>query len=89
MVHYLFDAHALEVVGLASRENGRQDLVLLCRGEDEYGVGGRLFESLEEGVESRRAEHVHLVDNEHLVLPDLWRNAHLLDEVSDVVDRVV
>ena len=32
---------------------------------------------------------MHLVDDEHFVLSDLRRNAHLFNEVADIVDRVV
>ena len=51
--------------------------------------GGGLFKGLEEGIESRRREHVHLVDDKHLVASHLRRNLHLFDEFADVVDRVV
>ena len=37
------DGHPLEVVDLASREDGGQDLVLLGGGEDEDDVSGRLL----------------------------------------------
>ena len=57
--------------------------------EDEYGVLWWLLQSLEEGVERRRGEHMHLVDNEHRVAPVLWYDTHLLYEVADVVNRVV
>lgn len=57
--------------------------------EDEYGVLWWLLQSLEEGVERRRGEHMHLVDNEHRVATVLWYDTHLLYEVADVVNRVV
>lgn len=66
-----------------------ENLVFLGRGQDEDGVVGRLLEGLQKCVEGRRREHVHLVDDEDLVLPDLRRYAHLVDEDADVVDRVV
>ena len=49
----------------------------------------RLFESLEEGIECRLRKHVHLIDDEDLVLTYLWRDLHLLDEFADVIDTVV
>ncbi len=83
------DADAVEVVDLAAREDGGDDLVFFGRGQDEQGMGGRLLECLEEGVEGRRREHVHLVDDVDAVFSDLGRDAHLVGERADVLDRVV
>ena len=85
----VIDGDALEVVDLASRKDGRDDLVLLGGGEDEFGVRWRLFEGLEEGVESVFAQHVNLVDDIHLVVADLRWDAHLVNKAADVVNRVV
>ncbi|GFI53715.1 hypothetical protein IMSAGC022_00307 [Alistipes sp.] len=89
ILHAVLDAYAVEVVYLASREDRGDDLVLLGGGQNEYGVCRRLFERFEKGVERLCREHVHLVDDEHRVAPLLRHDPHLLDEVADVVDRVV
>ena len=83
------DRDTLEVIDLAAREDRGQDLVLLRRGEDEDGVAGGLLERLEEGVEGRRREHVHLVDDVDLVAPEGWRHGYLLGQGTDVVDRII
>ncbi len=83
------DGYSLEVVNLAARYDGRQELVLFRRGEDEDHVGRRFLEGLEEGVEGGRREHVHLVDDEHLVASHLGRDARLLHKLADVLDGVV
>ena len=57
--------------------------------QDELGIGRRLLQRLQEGIERRLGEHVHLVDDEHLVSPHLRRNAHLVNEVADVLYGVV
>ncbi len=49
----------------------------------------RLLKSFEEGIEGGRSEHVHLVDDKHLILTDLRWDGHLLDKIADIVDRVV
>ena len=85
----VLDGHALEVVNLAARDDGGQDFVLLGGGEDEDDVLWRFFERLQEGVEGCRGEHVHLVDDEHLVASYLRRDARLLHERLDVLHRVV
>ena len=56
--------HAVEVINLATADDGGQYLVLLGGGEDEDDVGWRFLERLEEGVEGSRREHVYLVDDE-------------------------
>ena len=87
--HDVLHADALEVVYLATGEDGGQNLVLLRRGKDEDGVARRLFQRLEEGVKGRGGEHVHLVDDVDLVAAYLGRDAHLLHQLPDVVHRVV
>ena len=89
VLHGVLRRHALEVVHLASAQDGGQYLVLLGGGEDEDDVGGRLLQGLEEGIEGGTGEHVHLVDDEHLVAARLRRDEHLLAELADVLHGVV
>ena len=63
--------------------------MLLGGGQDEFGVRRRLFQSLQEGVESRCRQHVDLVDDVDFVLSDLWWDPHLVDQAADVFHRVV
>ena len=81
--------HAFEVVDLTTRDDGWQNLVFLRGGKDEDDVCRRLLECLQKCVEGLRGEHVHLVDDEHLVASYLRRNARLLHERLDVLHRVV
>ena len=61
------DRDAPQIVALAARQDGRQHLLRLGGGEQELHVRRRLLERLEQGVERRRTEHVHLVDDVDLV----------------------
>ena len=81
--------HAVEVIDLTTRQDGGQNLVFLGRSQDKDGMRGRLLERFEKRVEGRLREHVHLVDDEHLIAPHLRRDLHLLDEFANIVDRVV
>jgi len=63
--------------------------MLLGRGKNEDHVCRRLLESLQKRVEGCCGKHVHLVDDEHLVASHLRRNACLLHERLDVLNRVV
>lgn len=81
--------HSLEVVDLAAREDGGQDLVLLGRGEDEDDMGGRFLQRLEEGIEGLLREHVDLVDDKDLVAAHLRGDAGLLHELLDLIDTIV
>ena len=42
----------VEIIGLASGQDGRENLVLFRGGKDEYGMCRRLLQCLEEGIES-------------------------------------
>ena len=51
VLHHVGNADAVEIVGLAAGEDGREDLVLLGCRQDEDGVCRGLLQRLEEGVE--------------------------------------
>ena len=89
MIDGVADGHPFEIVDLTTAEDGGQDLVLLRRGEDEDDVCRRFFECFEEGVEGGRREHMHLVDDEHLILAQLRRDARLLHQRLDMLHGVV
>ena len=63
--------------------------MLLGSRKDEDGVLRRLLQSLEEGIERRRREHMNLIDDKDRVVALLRDDTHLLNKVTDVVNRVV
>ena len=71
---------------LAARQNRDRNLADFGRGEDELHMFRRLFERLQQAVEGLRREHVHLVDDVDLVARRNGRVAHLVDDLTDVVD---
>ena len=50
---------------------------------------GRLFQRFQKGVECRLAQHVYLINDVHLKVAHLRSKAHLVNQVADVVNRVV
>ena len=80
---------AAEVVALAAGEDGVRELVRLGGREDELHVPGRLLERLEQRVERRPREHVHLVDDVDLVAVALRQVLRVLANLAHVLDAVV
>ena len=78
-----------EVEALAARQDRGGDLVPLRRREDEYGVGRRLLERLQERLEGGRGDRVDLVDDEDLPAVPHRRVADDLDQVAGLVDLAV
>ena len=63
--------------------------MLFSRCQNEDRVCGRFLKRFKEGIERSLGQHVHLVDDVHFVGTHLGRKAHLVDKLTDVVDRVV
>ena len=89
ILNAILNAYTVEVVDLAAREDRGYNLMLLGGRKDKYSVARRLLECLKKGVEGRSREHMYLVDDEDRVTSLLGNDAHLLDEVADIIDRVV
>ena len=89
MVDGVLDSYALKVIDLTAAQYGWKNLVLLRCSQNEDDVVWRFFKGLQECVEGLLREHVDLVDNEHLVTSHLWRYAHLVNQFTDVVNRIV
>ena len=89
MVHDVVDRDPLEIIYLATAQDGGYHLVLFRGGQDKNGVGRRFLERLEECVEGLRSEHVHLIDHKHAIASRLRRHGHLVDYLPDIVDAVV
>ena len=49
--HDVIHTHALEVVDLTTAHDGRENLVLLCRGKDEDGVLRRFLQCFQKRIE--------------------------------------
>ena len=78
-----------QVEPLAPAQDRHRHLADLGGGEDEFGVGRRLLQRLQQGVERLRRQHVDLVQHIDLVARLDGRIADALQDVADVVDAGV
>ena len=63
--------------------------MLLRRGQDENSMTGRFFQRFQKRIECRSRKHVYLVDDINLILANLWRNTHLLHQLTNIVHRLL
>ena len=89
MSHNVLDGHAIEVVNLTTAQDRWQQLMLLCRSENENHIVRRFLQCLQEGIERLIRQHVHLVDDKHLIFTYLRRNARLFNQVSYIFYRII
>ena len=89
ILNCILHADTIKVVNLTTGEDGWDNLMFLGGSQDENCVLRRLLKGLEEGVKSRLREHMHLVDDKDRVATHLRDDAHLLNEVTDILHRVV
>ena len=80
---------AMKIEALAAAQDRGQNFLRLGRGEDELHVRRRLLERLEQGVERRRSEHVHFVDDVDLEMPFARRVTHVVAQLAHLLDAVV
>ena len=89
ILHDILHSDPVEVVCLTAGQDSRKDLVLFSSRQDEDRVCRRFLKGLEEGVECRLREHVHLVDDVYAVLAYLRRYADLIHQGLDVLNSVI
>ena len=86
MPHQHIRLDPAQIKTLAARQHRDRDFADFGGGEDEFGVLGRFFQRLQEGVEGRRRQHVDFVDDVDLVAGAGRRIAHAVIDLADVVD---
>ena len=76
---------ALEIELETAREHRHRHLLGVGGGEQKFDVGRWLFEGLEQSVEAGVGEHVHLVDEVHLVAPANGGEGHVFEQLAGLV----
>ena len=89
VVEHLRGRHEPERVVVRAGADRADDLLGLGRREDELDVLRRLFDDLQQRVETLRGDHVRLVEDEDLVAVAGGREDRALAQVARVVDAVV
>ena len=89
MIHRIFDTDPVKIINLATGKDSRKNLMLLRRSQNKDSVTGRFLQCFQECVESGSREHMHLIDNIYLIFTDLWRDAHLFHQLTDIIHRIV
>ena len=78
-----------KVEALATTQYGLGELVRLGGSQNEDGMGWRLLQGLEQGVERGRSEHMNLVYHVDLVAAFGGNETDLLSQLADLVDSAV
>ena len=84
-----FDFHATEIKALTPTQDCRWDFMNLCCRKDEDQMGRGLFKSLEQRIERRRRQHVHFVDDVHLVATRHRGVLGVIAKLANIVHRVI
>ena len=83
---HVFGFDATQVKALATGKHGHRDFTdFRCR-EDKLHMCGRLFECLEERIEGRGGQHVHLIDDVNLVAGRGCTISDRVDDFTDIID---
>jgi len=77
--------YQLQVELQAARQDGNRYFLRIGGGEYEFDVRGRLLQRLQHGVECIARQHVHLVDDVHLVASRGGRVQRVLQQLAHVV----
>jgi len=75
-----------QIKPLTAAQHGHRDFSDFGCGEDELHMRGRFFERLQQRIEGRGAEHMHLIDDINLVACRGRPVAHPVNQLADVVD---
>ncbi|SBV35169.1 hypothetical protein STPYR_10099 [uncultured Stenotrophomonas sp.] len=81
----LFLVQPLQVELQATRQHGHRQLLRVGGGQQELHVFRRLLQRLQQRVERRLGQHVHLVDQVHLVLAARGHVLGVLDHLAYIV----
>ena len=80
---------AIKGIALTARQNRRRYFVDLGGRQDKHGMVGWLFEGFEQRIERRSRQHVHFVDDVHLVATRHRGVLGVIAKLANIVHRVI
>ncbi len=86
MGHQQLSADPAQIKALTAREYGDRQFTDFRGGEDEFHMGGRLFQGLQQGIEGLNREHVHFIDNVDLEAGGGRQITHAIQQLAHVID---
>ncbi len=81
----LLDRQTLEIELQAARQHRDRQLLRIGGGQQEFDVRWRLFQRFQQRVEAVAGEHVHFVDEIHLVAAACRRVLHVVQQFARVI----
>ena len=89
MLSNLVHRHAAELKALAARMNRRRDFLRIRRRQNKNSVRRRLLQRFQQRIERRCRQHMHLVDDIHLITALDRRKRNLLLQLLNLVNAAV
>ena len=86
MLDDLFRQHVLQRELQTAGQDGDRQFLWIGGGQQELDVGRRLFQGLQQGVETVAGEHVHFVDEVDLEAPAGGCVLHVIQQLAGVLD---
>ncbi len=81
--------HPLKHIVLAAADNSGRKLMGFSGSQDKAHMAGRLFQSLEQGVEGIAREHVGFINDDHFVPAVQWSITHIFGQFANMVHTSV
>src|SRR5260370_36100260 len=85
----MYRGYTRKVERLAARNDGGQNFMYICRGQDKDRIGRRFLQRLEQGITGFRGKHVRFVKYIDLILTCGGRHHYLLAQVTNTVDTTI
>ena len=87
---HVFGLDAAQIEPLAAGKHRHRHFADFGCGEDKFHMRGRLFQRFQQRIEGRGRQHMHLVDDEHLVAGRGGAIGHALDNrIADILNAGV
>ena len=84
MGHNAVGGHIFQVKLQAARQDRGRQFLRIGRRQQEFDMGRRLFEGFQQGIKAVARQHMHLIDEIHLVAPAAGRVLHIFEQLAGI-----